>query len=69
MSTTPRFGLGALVKHRDFGRGRVNRYVMLLRGGDAKLVAFAFDGARCHRRMAAVEHAVCASRGSLPKKS
>jgi len=23
MSTTPSFGLGALVKHHDFGRGRV----------------------------------------------
>jgi hypothetical protein len=73
MSTTPRFGLGALVKHRDFGRGRVvaydDRYVMRFRGGDAKLVAFAFDGARCHRRMAAVEHAVRPSRGSRPKKS
>jgi hypothetical protein len=47
MSTTPRFGLGAPVKHRDFGRGRVvaydDRYVMLFRGDDAKLVAFAFD--------------------------
>jgi hypothetical protein len=49
MSTAPRFGLGALVKHRDFGRGRVvayddDRYVILFRGGDARLVAFGFDG-------------------------
>jgi hypothetical protein len=26
MSTTPRFGLGALVKHRDVGGGRVVAY-------------------------------------------
>ena len=47
--TTPAFGLGAIVKHRDFGRGRVvgydqERYVILFPGGDVKMVAFAFDG-------------------------
>ena len=47
--TTPAFGLGAIVKHRDFGRGRVvgydqERYVILFPGGEVKLVAFAFDG-------------------------
>jgi hypothetical protein len=46
---TPAFGLGAIVKHRDFGRGRVvgydqERYVILFPGGDVKMVAFAFDG-------------------------
>jgi hypothetical protein len=49
MSTTPRLGLGTLVRHRDFGRGRIvayddDRYVILFAGGDAKLVAFTFDG-------------------------
>ena len=49
MSTAPRFGLGTLIKHRDFGRGRVvayddDRYVILFPGGDAKVVAFAFEG-------------------------
>jgi hypothetical protein len=49
MSAGPRFGIGTIVRHRDFGRGRVvaydqDRYVILFRGGDAKSVAFAFDG-------------------------
>jgi hypothetical protein len=49
MATTPRFGLGVIVRHRDFGRGRIvgyegDRYVILFPGGDAKLVAFAFEG-------------------------
>ena len=49
MSERPRFGLGTIVKHRDFGRGRVvaydnDRYVIVFPGGDAKTVAFAFDG-------------------------
>ncbi|HTO12176.1 MAG TPA: hypothetical protein VMQ51_11440 [Candidatus Binatia bacterium] len=49
MSERPRFGLGTIVRHRDFGRGRVvayddDRYVIVFPGGDAKTVAFAFDG-------------------------
>jgi hypothetical protein len=45
----PSFGLGSIVRHRDFGRGRVvgydqERYVMLFAGGDVKMVAFTFDG-------------------------
>ena len=49
MSERPRFGLGTIVKHRDFGRGRVvaydeNRYVIVFPGGEAKLVAFSFEG-------------------------
>jgi hypothetical protein len=45
----PRFGLGSIVKHRDFGRGRIvaydqDRYVIVFPGGDAKTVAFSFDG-------------------------
>jgi hypothetical protein len=47
--TSPRFGLGSIVKHRDFGRGRVvgyddDRYVILFPGGDARMVAFTFEG-------------------------
>jgi hypothetical protein len=47
--TSPRFGIGTIVKHRDFGRGRVvaydeDRYVIVFPGGDAKTVAFAFEG-------------------------
>ena len=49
MTARPRFGLGTLVRHRDFGRGRVvaydeDRYVIVFPGGDAKTVAFSFDG-------------------------
>ena len=49
MTTGPHFGLGTTVKHRDFGRGRIvaydgDRYVILFAGGEAKNVAFAFEG-------------------------
>ena len=49
MSDLPRFGIGALVRHRDFGRGRIvaydeDRYVIVFPGGEAKTVTFAFDG-------------------------
>jgi len=45
----PRFGLGSIVRHRDFGRGRVvayddERYVIVFGGGDTRTVAFTFDG-------------------------
>ena len=46
---TPTLGLGTVVRHRDFGRGRVvgydaDRYVILFPGGEVKMVAFAFEG-------------------------
>jgi hypothetical protein len=49
MTAKPQFGLGSIVRHRDFGRGRVvgydqDRYVISFPGGDVKMVAFAFDG-------------------------
>jgi hypothetical protein len=49
MTTAPRFGLGTIVKHRDFGKGRVvayddDRYVILFAGGEDRIVAFAFEG-------------------------
>ena len=48
-TAAPRFGLGTIVKHGDFGRGRIvayddDRYVILFLGGEAKTVAFTFDG-------------------------
>jgi hypothetical protein len=44
-----RFGLGTVVRHRDFGRGRVvgyeqERYVILFAGGEVRMVAFSFEG-------------------------
>jgi hypothetical protein len=49
MTASPRFGIGVIVKHRDFGRGRIvaydgDRYVIVFPGGDAKTVAFSFEG-------------------------
>lgn len=49
MTAKAHFGLGTIVRHRDFGRGRVigydqDRYVILFPGGDVKMVAFAFEG-------------------------
>lgn len=49
MTAAPRFGLGTIVRHRDFGRGRIvaydgDRYVIVFPGGEARTVAFAFDG-------------------------
>jgi hypothetical protein len=49
VASRPRFGLGTIVRHRDFGRGRIvayddERYVILFPGGDAKTVAFTFEG-------------------------
>ena len=49
MASPPRFGLGTIVRHRDFGRGRVvayddDRYVIVFPGADAKMVPFAFEG-------------------------
>ena len=45
----PQFGVGSRVVHPSFGVGRVqsyegNSYVILFRGGDIKLVSFAFQG-------------------------
>jgi len=49
MTARAQFGLGTIVRHRDFGRGRVvgydqDRYVIVFPGGDVKMVAFAFEG-------------------------
>ena len=49
VANRPKFALGSIVRHRDFGRGRIaaydrDRYVILFSGGDAKSVAFDFTG-------------------------
>ena len=51
----PRFGLGTIVKHRDFGRGRIvayddERYVIVFGGGDSRTVAFTFEGLEAEGR-------------------
>ncbi|MCZ7644203.1 MAG: hypothetical protein M5U26_02800 [Planctomycetota bacterium] len=45
----PRIGIGALVQHGMFGRGRIldydgGDYVVVFKGGEVKRVAFAFEG-------------------------
>ena len=45
----PRFGLGSIVRHLQFGSGRVvayepAQYVIVFKGGDTRRVAFSFDG-------------------------
>lgn len=45
----PRYGIGAIVDHPAFGRGRIinydrDRYVMVFPGGEVKRVAFSYDG-------------------------
>jgi hypothetical protein len=45
----PRFGVGSIVRHLQFGVGRVvafepTEYVIVFRGGDTRRVAFGYDG-------------------------
>jgi hypothetical protein len=45
----PRFGIGALVRHGEFGVGRVvdyeaGQYVIVFRGADTRRVAYGYDG-------------------------
>src|SRR5262245_47585551 len=45
----PRFGVGSIVRHLQFGAGRVvayepGQYVIVFRGGDTRRVAFGYDG-------------------------
>ena len=45
----PRLGIGTIVRHFQFGTGRVvayepGQYVIVFRGGDTRRVAYAFDG-------------------------
>jgi hypothetical protein len=48
-SARPRFGIGALVRHDQFGVGRVvglepGQYVLVFKGGDTRRVAYGYDG-------------------------
>jgi hypothetical protein len=45
----PRFGIGSIVKHIQFGAGRVvdyepGQYVIVFKGGDTRRVALSYDG-------------------------
>lgn len=45
----PRFGVGSIVRHLQFGAGRVvghepGQYVIVFKGGDTRRVAYAYDG-------------------------
>ncbi len=47
-SAKPRFGIGSVVSHPAFGRGRVaayegENYVVLFKGGDVKQIGFSFE--------------------------
>jgi len=51
----PRFGVGSIVRHLQFGVGRVvafepAEYVIVFRGGDTRRVAFAYDGLEAEQR-------------------
>jgi hypothetical protein len=51
----PRLGIGTIVKHVQFGLGRVvayepGQYVIVFRGGDTRRVAFAYDGLEVEER-------------------
>jgi hypothetical protein len=48
MATRPRFGIGSVVRHPSFGRGRImsyesDAYVILFGGGETRKVAFSFE--------------------------
>jgi hypothetical protein len=52
----PRFGVGSIVRHLQFGVGRVvayepTEYVIVFRGGDTRRVAFAYDGLEAEQRV------------------
>jgi hypothetical protein len=51
----PRLGVGTIVKHVQFGLGRVvayepGQYVIVFRGGDTRRVAFDYDGLEVEER-------------------
>ena len=48
-ATVPRLGIGSLVRHLQFGIGRIvgyepGQYVIVFRGGDTRRVALTYDG-------------------------
>jgi len=51
----PRLGVGTIVRHTQFGLGRVvayepSQYVIVFRGGDTRRVAWSFDGLEVDER-------------------
>jgi len=51
----PRLGIGTIVRHFQFGVGRIvayepGQYVIVFRGGDTRRVAFGFDGLEVEER-------------------
>ncbi|HEV8437601.1 MAG TPA: hypothetical protein VGT40_05865 [Methylomirabilota bacterium] len=53
--TVPRFGIGTIVRHLQFGVGRVvdyepGQYVIVFRGGDSRRVALGYDGLEVEER-------------------
>ena len=51
----PRFGIGSIVRHLQFGTGRVvayepGQYVIVFRGGDTRRVALGYDGLEVEER-------------------
>jgi len=54
-AAAPRLGIGTIVRHFQFGVGRVvayepGQYVIVFRGGDTRRVAFSFDGLEVDER-------------------
>jgi hypothetical protein len=50
-----RFGIGSIVRHVQFGTGRIvgyepDQYVIVFRGGDTRRVAFTYDGLEAEER-------------------
>jgi hypothetical protein len=53
--TVPRLGIGTIVRHLQFGAGRVvayepGQYVIAFRGGDTRRVAMGYDGLEAEER-------------------
>jgi hypothetical protein len=51
----PRYGVGSIVRHLQFGVGRIvayeaGQYVIIFRGGDTRRVAFGYDGLEADER-------------------
>jgi hypothetical protein len=54
-ASVPRLGIGSIVRHFQFGAGRIvayepGQYVIVFRGGDTRRVAFGFDGLEVEER-------------------
>src|SRR5262245_28842681 len=54
-AAVPRLGVGTIVKHVQFGLGRIvayepGQYVIVFRGGDTRRVAYGYDGLEAEER-------------------